>query len=130
MLVAQSASQNLSEFSNDSESSSSIELNELNNNDTSRWNVANLNFFDFFYDDKSIDIDDVMKHINKNTYFRDVHLFIERARNVITIKNVDLIRENLWTCFRNTIFVWWIDEILIVKKCFIRHSVNDDQLKK
>ena len=35
-----------------------------------------------------------MKHINKDIYFRDVHLFIERARNVITIKNVELIREN------------------------------------
>jgi hypothetical protein len=36
-----------------------------------------------------------MKHIFKNTYFRDVYLFIERVKNVVTIKNVKLIRKNL-----------------------------------
>ena len=36
-----------------------------------------------------------MKHINKDTYFRNVHFFIERARKIITAKDVKLIYENL-----------------------------------
>ena len=95
ILVVQSIFQSSSKSSNNFELFDLIELNEFNNNDTSRWNAANFDFFDFFYNGKSANIDNVIKHINKNIYFRDVRFFIERARDVITIKNVELIRENL-----------------------------------
>ena len=37
----------------------------------------------------------IIKHIEKETYFRDVYLFVERIRNLILIKNIEMIRENL-----------------------------------
>ena len=130
MLTAQSALQSSPESSDDSKSSGSAELNELNNNDTSKWNAADLDFFDPFYDDKFANIDDAMKHINKNTYFRDVHLFIERARNVIIIKNAELVRENLWICLRKTALALWIDETSIAEKRLARYFIVDDQLNE
>ena len=130
MLIVQSAFQSSFESSNDSKSSNSTELNDFNNNDTFKWNAADFDFFDFFYDEKSADIENVMKHIHKNTYFQNVHFFIERARNVITTKNADLIRKNLWTCFRDTVFTWWIDETSTVEKRFVRHFTADDQLNE
>ena len=36
-----------------------------------------------------------MKYINKNIYFRDIYFFIKRVKNIILIKNIELIRENL-----------------------------------
>ena len=47
------------------------------------------------YDDKSINIDDVIIHIEKDIYFKNVHYFIRRIKNIITIKKVDIIRQNL-----------------------------------
>ena len=36
-----------------------------------------------------------MKNRRTDTYFRNAHLFIKRAKDVIIIKNAELIRENL-----------------------------------
>ena len=47
--------------------------------------------------------DDFLKYINKNIYFRDVHLFVERIQNIIKIKNFEMIRNNLYIYLRNTI---------------------------
>ena len=47
------------------------------------------------YDDKFVKNETAIEHIEKETYFRDVHLFVERTRDIAMIKNVEMIRENL-----------------------------------
>ena len=47
------------------------------------------------YNGKLINNESTIEHINKKTYFRDVHLFIKRVKNLIIVKDVNLIRENL-----------------------------------
>ena len=47
------------------------------------------------YDGKFVKNEMVIEHIGKETYFYDVHLFVERARDIAVIKNVEMIRENL-----------------------------------
>ena len=98
-----------SDFQKSSDESNPPKLNEANN-DSTKWNVEDLNFFDSLYNGKSINNNEVITHTNKNIYFWNVHLFIERVKNLIIIKNVELMRDNLWTCFWNTILIWWIDE--------------------
>ena len=36
-----------------------------------------------------------MKYINKKIYFRDIIIFIDRIKDVIKIKSVKLLRNNL-----------------------------------
>ena len=41
-----------------------------------------------------------MKYISKETYFRDMHLFLKHARDVAGIKGDKLVRTNLWIYFK------------------------------
>ena len=81
----------------------------------SRWNSDEVDFFDFMCDDKSSIIDNSIEHANKNTYFRDVHLFTERIKNMIIVKKNELTRQNLYICLREFVLTWYIEVL------------NDDQ---
>ena len=48
------------------------------------------------YKNRSITFDaSSIKYTSKETYFRDMHLFLKYARNVASIKDNELIRLNL-----------------------------------
>ena len=99
-------------FINDSRNNSQKSQNErsereefkLSKNESERWNLDEINFFDSMYDGKSVITENLIEHIEKNIYFRDVHLFIERIKDMIVIKNAKMIRNNLYTCLRGTVF--------------------------
>ena len=57
------------------------------------------------YDEKFAVINQIIEHIEKNIYFRNVNNFINRVKNITNIKNVELIRQNLYICFFNTILI-------------------------
>ena len=54
------------------------------------------------YNDKSAIIDDFIKHVDKNIYFKIVNNFIDRVKNMINVKKTKIIRQNLYICFRKT----------------------------
>ena len=73
------------------------------------------------YEDKTIASGAApMEHMAKETYFRDVHLFLEHARDEANIKGVALIGTNLWTCFKRPALGTWLCEL----------SENDKRLAK
>lgn len=78
-------------------------LKSSNANNDNKWNFSKINFFDSLYNDKSSLINNVIKYASKNTYFRDVHVFIERIKNIIQIKNDELIHNNFYICLKNMI---------------------------
>ena len=47
------------------------------------------------YNGKFIRNETAIEHIEKKTYFYNVYLFVERARDIAVIKNIEIIRENL-----------------------------------
>ena len=47
------------------------------------------------YNDKFVRNETALEHIEKETYFYNVYLFVERARDIAAIKNIEMIRENL-----------------------------------
>jgi hypothetical protein len=51
-----------------------------------RWNGADLEFFDPFFEGKSLFTAESMTHSDKDTFFRDVHLFIDRAKDFSTVE--------------------------------------------
>ena len=48
-----------------------------------------------------MNIELIIEYINKEIYFRDIYLFIERIKNIIIVKNIiigkniNIVRENL-----------------------------------
>ena len=98
-------------------------------NGTTRWNAGDLGFFDPLYDGKSASNSEAITHTGKDTYFRDVHLFIERAKDLATVKGAELVRDNLWTCLRGTALAWWTGEFSEDQKRMIKLTAgNNDQL--
>jgi hypothetical protein len=67
-----------------------------------------------------------IEHVEKNIYFRDVHLFLKRIKDVTKIKDVAQIRENLFTCLRELALQWYISELFENIKNFFRY---DNEIK-
>ena len=90
--------------------------------ENSKWNASEVEFFDSLYDEKSINIEQVMKHAEKNTYFRNVHFFIERVKNIAIIQDEQHVRDNLFTCLRDFALQWYISKISIEAKQLMKYD--------
>ena len=77
--------------------------NDNDNYDNNQFQSKHLDFFDLFYDDKFVIIDAIMKFINENIVFRDVHLFMIKARNFVVTKNENIVRRNFFQCLKNDV---------------------------
>ena len=69
-----------------------------NGNHGNRFLSSDVGFFDSFYDGKSNDIGAGMEHAGKETYFRNVFVFIDRIKDVVRVKGAKLLRNNLQIC--------------------------------
>ena len=60
-----------------------------------------MRFFDSIYNSKFVTSDNIaLKYIGKDTYFRNIYLFIKRVSEYIIIKSTKVIRNNLITYLR------------------------------
>ena len=59
------------------------------------------------YNGKSAVTGNLIEHAGKDTYFRNIHLFVERAKDLATTKGEELVRQNLYTCFRGVALAWY-----------------------
>ena len=50
-----------------------------------RWYAADLGFFNPDYNGKIIAMKEAIEHARKDTIFRDVYLFIERAKDIAAV---------------------------------------------
>ena len=120
--IDQSKSLESSDFSN------SFDEN-LNIDESTFWRSKNLDFLDSklftFYDSNSMIRDD------KNVYYRNVHFFCERIRNLVAIKSEELIRVNLNICLFDYAFIWYILKLRALNRVDLRSlSFEDDWIKK
>ena len=92
-----------------------------------KWNAFELRFFDSLYDEKSAVTDNVIEHFDKNTYFRNIHIFIERIKNIAHIKNDTIVRNNLYICLRETVLTWYTSNLRKNQKRLIklRNKMNE-----
>ena len=72
-----------------------------------RWNPGEVGLFDPMYDGKSAATGEPIVHAGKDTYFRDVNDFIDRVRDMADVKGAELVRQNLYTCFRGIALSWY-----------------------
>ena len=110
------------------ESSNSIE--SFDNDDNIKWNAQKTNFFDSWYEEKNAIIDNSIEHSNKNTYFRNIHLYIERIKNMTILKDVDVIRANLYNCMREHALRWYIEVVNNDQKRLIKLKEDVEKWKR
>ena len=87
-----------------------------------KWNWCEIDFFNSMFDEKSTKTEKFIKHVEKNTYFKNVYLFIEKVLNIATIHDNQLIRKNLFICFKETTFQWYTFELFFEIKQFLRYD--------
>ena len=88
--------------------------------------LQDVNFFDPFYDGKSINTGFAMEHAGKNMYFRDVHVFINKIIDVSRTKG-DVVRQNLQLCFRGSVLEWYISEFTDGEKRLLTYGNEIDE---
>ena len=78
-----------------------LDVESSYNDDCSRFQFKKLNFFDFKYNKKTIFEAISLKNIIEKIVYRDVYLFIERAKNFAKTHDDNIIRINLYRCLKN-----------------------------
>ena len=61
-----------------------------------------------------------MEHAGKDTIFRDVHLFVERVRDIAAVRGHGLVRQNLSTCLKGTALAWYTSKLIPDQKRLLR----------
>ena len=92
-----------------------------------RWNAAEIEFFDPLYDEKSAATENAIEHSEKDIYFRNVHVFIEKVKDMTQIKDDILIRNNLYSCLRDIALAWYTSNFNDDHKRLIKFDIEIDE---
>ena len=101
-LSDSSDSQNSANNENLSRFQSPSEKIEVTMNESNRWNFGNIEFFDLNFEEKSVATEEPLKHSNKNTYYKDVHVFVKRIKEMTIVLKTKMVKRNLFSCLRDT----------------------------
>ena len=63
--------------------------------------------------------------VNQNIYYRNVHLFVEKIKNLAMIKNSVLIKNNINIVLKNSIQNWYTAELINLKRIDLRSNINE-----
>ena len=96
----------------------------------SRWTANDLGFFDPNYDDKTVHTGAPIEYAGKDTFFRDIHLFIDRAKQFVPTKTGEVVRENLWLSLRGTALSWWTSELSETERRITTYGQGIDEWSK
>lgn len=94
------------------------------------WNAAELGFFDPNYNNKSANTASDGEHLVRGMNFRDVHTFIQRAKDLMNTKGEQMVRDNLSSCLRGIALEWYTSELSLDIKSFIRYGTGIDKWEK
>ncbi len=89
-----------------------------------RWVTADLEFFDSTYNEKILATIESMQYAEKNIFFKNIHLFIDRVKNFAMIKDYDAVKNNLYTCLRSMTMTWYTIEFFEKIKKLIKTKNN------
>jgi hypothetical protein len=66
-------------------------------------------------------------HADKNTYYRNVHVFVERIKKMIIVLEFEMIRKNLFFYLRDSVLMWHIVEFFDVSRRILFYEENVDE---
>ena len=88
-----------------------------------KWNASEVGIFHPDMDD-SLGKGPIV-HSSRETYFRDVHLFCERIKDIAKIHGPDYIRQNVWQCLRGSALEWYTAILTDMEKRLLATGGND-----
>ena len=92
-----------------------------------QFNPGDIGFFDPFYDNKSSDIGPGMEYTRKETFFRDVIIFIDWIKDVGRTKGIELVQLNLQLCLRGEALEWYTFQLTNAEKCLLMYGQELDK---
>ncbi len=92
-----------------------------------RWNLVEIEFFDSNFDEKFAFTNEALIHADKNTYYRNVHVFVERIKKMIIVLEFEMIRKNLFFYLRDSVLMWHIVEFFDVSRRILFYEENVDE---
>ena len=91
------------------------------NNNADEWKMKNVDFFDFDYDDDiAVNVNKSIKYFDKHIYYVDVYVFVDRLKNLISLRNENKFRIVLSQCFRDYVQKWHSLTLFELKKNLLR----------
>ena len=106
-----------------------VDGNTTNGNSAIKQNAAELGFFDLFYDGKSVYTSSTIDLSSNKTYFWDIYLFIECAKDLATVKGA-VVRQNLQIYLYREVIEQYIGVLSEVEKRLIKYGVNNTNLSE
>jgi hypothetical protein len=91
------------------------------------WHVGDIGFFSPYREDESASTASIIEYAGNETYFRDVHVFINRAREVAAIKGWELLRNNLSSCLRGEALVWYTSKLSDAERRLLGYGNDLDE---
>ena len=85
-----------------------------------RWIASDIGFFDPHFNGRSVDTAEAMEHSGKDTYYRDVFVFLDRIKDYAETRSPELVRQNLLSCLRGTALAWYTIELTAEAKTELR----------
>lgn len=90
-----------------------------------RFNADDVGYFDPFYEGKSVDTAPAIEHTGKSTFFRDIHVFIDRVKDMARAKGDDLLKQNLQVCLRGGALAWYTTELTENDKRLVSYGIEE-----
>ena len=101
-----------------------VSNNNFSNDDWKEsFRTQNVEFFDFILNE-SYDSDDVVQ-VEKNVYYKNVYLFVEKIKDAVNMYTIEKIRFNLFNCLKKTAQIWYIKDFSDFEKKTLR-SLNTE----
>ena len=83
--------------------------------------MKNVDFFDFDYDDDIVDnVDKSIKYFDKHIYYVDVYVFVDRLKNLTSLRDENKLRIVLSQCLRDYAQEWHSLILFKLKKNLLR----------
>ena len=94
------------------------------------WNAKELGFFDDNYGGKTVHTGGAaIEHVDSRAIFRDIHLFLERAKDLATTRGA-AVRENLEMSLLGSAMDWWLGELSSAEKRLVKYGASDSDLSE
>jgi hypothetical protein len=80
-----------------------------------KWTTDKIEFFD-----SNVDEDDSIINVDRHVFYKDIYVFVDKFKNMITIRENDKLRTILSQCFRDASLIWHFIELFDMKKNLLR----------
>ncbi len=80
-----------------------------------KWTTDEIDFFD-----SDVEEDDSVVNVDQHVFYKDIYAFVNRLKNMITIREDDKLRTILSQCFRGAALIWHFIELSDMKKDLLR----------